>query len=108
MERGHPAPRSGASAAPENPCCVVTLKTSETIAWEKFFKNIFKEWRGQTMSTSGLSQARLGRMHDIMSNYVERGEVPGLVTLVSRRGEAHVDVIGNMGYEDRHAMQRDT
>jgi hypothetical protein len=28
------------------------------------------------MSTGGLSQARLGRMHDVMAGYVERGEVP--------------------------------
>jgi hypothetical protein len=46
------------------------------------------------MSTGGLSKARLGRMHDVMAGYVERGEVPGLVTLVSRRGELHVDAIG--------------
>ena len=54
------------------------------------------------MSTSGLSKLRLARMHDIMAGYVERREVPGLVTLVSRRGEVHVEVIGNMGYEDKH------
>lgn len=29
-----------------------------------------------------------------MAGYVERGEVPGVVTLVSRRGETHVDCIG--------------
>jgi hypothetical protein len=29
-----------------------------------------------------------------MSDYVERGEVLGLVTLVSRHGEAHADTIG--------------
>ena len=46
------------------------------------------------MSDGGLSKARLGRMHDVMAGYVERGEVPGLVTLVSRRGEVHVDAIG--------------
>jgi hypothetical protein len=47
------------------------------------------------MSTGGLSSKRLGRMHDVMAGYVERGEVPGLVTLVCRRGEVHVDVIGS-------------
>ena len=36
------------------------------------------------MSTAGLSRARLARMHDVMAGYVERGAVPGLVTLVSR------------------------
>ena len=48
------------------------------------------------MSTGGFSTARLGRMHDVMARYIERGEVPGLVSLVSRRGEAHVDVLGTM------------
>ncbi len=45
------------------------------------------------MSTGGLSKARLGRMHEVMAGHVERGEVPGLVTLVGRRGEVHVDAI---------------
>ena len=59
--------------------------------------------------SGGLSKARLERMHDVMAGHVERGVVPGLVTLVSRRGEVHVDV-------DRHdrrstasdPMRRDT
>ncbi|HEY3367914.1 MAG TPA: serine hydrolase domain-containing protein [Symbiobacteriaceae bacterium] len=46
------------------------------------------------MNTGGLSKARLGRMHDVMAGHVDRGEVPGIVTLVSRRGEVHVDAIG--------------
>src|SRR6266852_7789012 len=60
------------------------------------------------MSTAGLSKMRLGRMHDVMAGYVERGEVPGLVTLVSRRGEVHVDVIGTRALADRAPMRRDT
>jgi hypothetical protein len=32
------------------------------------------------MSTGGLSKTRLGRMHDVMAGYVERGDVPGIVT----------------------------
>src|SRR5207248_3751456 len=60
------------------------------------------------MSTGGLSRARLGRMHDVMAGYVERGDVPGLVTLVSRRGEVHVDVIGTQAIADPTPMRRDT
>jgi hypothetical protein len=41
-----------------------------------------------------LSKARLGCMHDVMAGYTERGEVSGIVTLVSRRGEVHVEAIG--------------
>ncbi len=50
--------------------------------------------REKTTSTGGLSKVRLGRMHDVMAGHVERGAVPGLVTLVSRRREVHVDAIG--------------
>src|SRR6266496_3079966 len=60
------------------------------------------------MSNGGLSRVRLGRMHDVMTGYVERGEVPGLVTLVSRRGEVHVDVIGMKAVEGLDPMRRDT
>ena len=42
----------------------------------------------------GLSKSRLGRMHDVMARHVESGEVPGVVTLVSRHGEINVDAIG--------------
>src|SRR6266851_661777 len=62
----------------------------------------------QAMSTGGLSKARLGRMHEVMAGYVERGEVPGLVTLVSRRGEVHVDVIGMKAVEGLDPVRRDT
>lgn len=33
-------------------------------------------------------------MHDAIAGYVERGEVPGVVTLISRRGEVRVDSLG--------------
>jgi CubicO group peptidase (beta-lactamase class C family) len=42
----------------------------------------------------GWSKARLSRMHDVMAGYVERGQVAGMVTFISRRGETQVDVIG--------------
>ena len=45
------------------------------------------------MSTGGLSKARLSRMRNVMAGHVERGDVPGIVTLLSRRGEVHVERI---------------
>ena len=50
------------------------------------------------MSTAGLSTARLVRMHDVMAGYVERGEVPGLVTLVTRRDDIAA-VPGRYGWD---------
>jgi CubicO group peptidase (beta-lactamase class C family) len=60
------------------------------------------------MSAGGLSKTRLGRMHDVMAGHVERGAVPGLVTLVSRRGEVHVDAIGMKAAGGSDPMRRDT
>ena len=60
------------------------------------------------MSTGGLSKARLGRMHDVMAGHVARGMLPGLVTLISRRGETHVDAIGMTVFGGNEPMRRDT
>ncbi len=60
------------------------------------------------MSIGGLSRTRLGRMHDVMSGHVERSQVPGIVTLVSRRGEVHVDAIGTKGVGGSDPIRRDT
>ena len=60
------------------------------------------------MSTGGLSKARLRRMHDVMAGHVEHGEVPGIVTLVSRHGEVHVDAIGMKAAGGSDPIRRDT
>src|SRR5438045_1276153 len=49
------------------------------------------------MPGGGLSPTRLARLSRVMAGYVDRGEVPGLVWLLSRRGEVHVEAIGNAG-----------
>ena len=64
--------------------------------------------RERALTPGGLSTQRLGRLHDVMAGYVERGEVPGVVTLVSRRGEVHVDAIGTKAVGGSDPMQRDT
>ena len=33
-------------------------------------------------------------MHDVLAGFVENGELPGLLSVVSRRGETHIDAIG--------------
>ena len=45
------------------------------------------------MSTGGLSRARLGRTLYAMARYVQRGEVPGIVTLICRHGEPQVSIL---------------
>ena len=60
------------------------------------------------MSNSGLSRRRLERMHQELSGYVERRELPGLVALVSRHDDVHVETLGTMSVGDPAPMKRDT
>ncbi|MGH2618895.1 MAG: serine hydrolase domain-containing protein [Thermomicrobiales bacterium] len=60
------------------------------------------------MSNGAWSETRLGQMREVMAGHVERGAVPGLVTLVSRRGEVHADAIGVMTIDGSDPMRRDT
>jgi CubicO group peptidase (beta-lactamase class C family) len=55
----------------------------------------------------GFSAEGLSQMHAVMTGYVDRGEVPGIVTLLSRHGETRVDAIGAQSF-DGTPMQRDT
>ena len=60
------------------------------------------------MITGGLSRSRLERMHRVLAGYVERGEIPGLVALVSRGDDVHVDTIGTLALDDPSPMKRDS
>ncbi len=56
----------------------------------------------------GFSAARLGRMREVLSGHVERGEVIGVVTLVARGDEVHVEAVGVQDRDTRAPMRRDT
>jgi CubicO group peptidase (beta-lactamase class C family) len=60
------------------------------------------------MSIGTLSKSRLVRLHEVLAGHVSRGAMPGLVALVSRRGEIHVEAIGRQSFESDAAMRRDT
>jgi CubicO group peptidase (beta-lactamase class C family) len=59
------------------------------------------------MTTAGLSKPRLERMHQVLSGYVERRDMPGLVALVSRHDEVHVETLGTMSFDRPAPMRRD-
>ena len=46
------------------------------------------------MNTTGLSKSPLERMHQTLSGYVERQEMPGLVALVGHHADVHVETLG--------------
>jgi CubicO group peptidase (beta-lactamase class C family) len=56
----------------------------------------------------GFSAAGLRKVHDVLSRHVESGRIPGLVALVGRGDETHVEAIGTMRHEGGPSMRRDT
>lgn len=60
------------------------------------------------MATATLSAPRLEHLHRVMAGHVDRGDLPGIVTLVSRRGETHVDAIGTKAFDTGESMRTDT
>src|ERR1700704_3548256 len=63
---------------------------------------------GEGMGSGGFSKERLDRMHDVLATHVEQGRVPGLVALVSRRGEVHVEAVGTKAVGCSAPMPRNT
>ena len=56
----------------------------------------------------GLSKPRLQRMHQVMADHVEAGRAVGVITLIERRGETHLDIIGEADRERGTPLKRDT
>src|SRR2546430_809247 len=54
------------------------------------------------------SAAALDRLHEAMAAHVAKGELPGVVTLVGRGKDVHVDAVGTMAFGSDDPMKRDT
>lgn len=59
-------------------------------------------------NNSGFSEAGLRRVRDVLARHVESGKIPGVVALVSRGGQTHVEAIGTMRADGGAPMRRDT
>lgn len=62
------------------------------------------------MSTGnrGFTATGLRRLSGVLARHVDSGKVPGVVALVSRGGETHVEAIGTMRHDGGPPMRRDT
>ncbi|WP_219464664.1 serine hydrolase, partial [Nonomuraea rhizosphaerae] len=58
--------------------------------------------------SGGFSEAGLRRVHDVLARHVESGRIPGVVALVGRGGQTHVEAIGTMRHDGGAAMSRQT
>ncbi|MEO3805954.1 serine hydrolase domain-containing protein [Nonomuraea sp. B1E8] len=57
---------------------------------------------------NGFTSTGLRRLHDVLAGHVESGGIPGLVALVGRGDETHVEALGTMRHDGGVPMRRDT
>lgn len=60
------------------------------------------------MNEGGFTKIGLERMHRALSGHVDRGDLPGLVALVSRDDEVHLEILGRQSLDNPAPMCRDT
>ncbi|MEU6315610.1 serine hydrolase domain-containing protein [Streptomyces sp. NPDC047014] len=56
----------------------------------------------------GFSEAGLRRVRNVLARYVDSGRIPGVVALIGRGGESHVEAMGTMRHEGGAPMRRDS
>ncbi|MFB7153739.1 serine hydrolase domain-containing protein, partial [Streptomyces virginiae] len=61
-----------------------------------------------TTGGGGFSAAGLRRLREVLARHVDSGKIPGLVALVARGEETHVEAIGTMRHDGGAPMSRDT
>lgn len=57
---------------------------------------------------NGFAETGLRKLRDVLTRHVESGKIPGLVALVGRGEETHVEAIGTMRHDGGAPMRRDT
>ncbi|OZV80882.1 serine hydrolase [Micromonospora echinospora] len=63
------------------------------------------------MAVGGFSSKRLARLRSLLERHVESGFVPGVVAVLARKGEVHIEATGNLAFEGpgaRTPMASDT
>jgi CubicO group peptidase (beta-lactamase class C family) len=60
------------------------------------------------MTAKTLSKSRVERLHQVLSGHIHRGDMPGLVALVSCHDDVHIETLGTMSVGHPAPMKRDT
>jgi CubicO group peptidase (beta-lactamase class C family) len=58
------------------------------------------------MTATALSSDGLAHLHDVMKTHVDAGEMPGLVSLVAKSDDVHIDAIGSPSFADDTPLAR--
>ncbi|MFJ4666686.1 serine hydrolase domain-containing protein [Kitasatospora purpeofusca] len=61
-----------------------------------------------TSSNGGFTDEGLRKVREVLTRHVESGRIPGVVALIGRGGQTHVEAIGTMRHDGGAPMGRDT
>jgi CubicO group peptidase (beta-lactamase class C family) len=51
------------------------------------------------MTGGGFAPKRLARLRDLLERHVDSGFVPGMVAILARHGQVHIEAVGNLAFE---------
>src|SRR5216683_7383616 len=57
------------------------------------------EMRRRQLTTGGFSSKRLARVRELFGRRVDSGFVPGVVAVLARHGQVHIEATGNLAFE---------
>ena len=87
---------------------ISSVETAKVLTYTTCSKRTYKGQERSKMTTNKLNRARVADLHIAMAGHVERGEIPGIVTLISRGADIHVDAMGMKTVGGIEPMSRDT
>lgn len=90
------------------------MKTSKTNTIKKLFLFLlfaphlyFAQFDKVEPELVGVSLERLNRVSEISKNYVSEGRVPGIVTMIARKGKLiYFEAFGNRGFESKSKLKK--
>jgi CubicO group peptidase (beta-lactamase class C family) len=89
--------------------CAVVLLAALSVSAQQSPQRVSPPRASQTPGAIGVSAERFGRLHAAMQGFVDRKEVSGIVTLVTRDGRtADMHAVGFQDVDSRTPMKTDT
>jgi CubicO group peptidase (beta-lactamase class C family) len=55
--------------------------------------------RRRRVAAGGFSSKRLARVRELLERHVDSGFVPGVVAVLARHGEVHIEAMGDLAFE---------
>ena len=71
------------------------------------FNQTFAQFEKVEPELVGVSSERLNRISEISKNYVSQGKVPGIVTMIARKGKLiYFEAFGDRGVDDKRKIKK--